>query len=87
VLINTRLTPTTVADDILDVTKTSEELGKTAGKDENANKATYPKLLGLEGSKAEAERLTREAKQQLLPYGDHARPLLALADFIINRSN
>jgi geranylgeranyl pyrophosphate synthase len=44
---------TAVADDILDVTATSEELGKTAGKDENTNKTTYVKLLGLEKSKAE----------------------------------
>lgn len=42
-----------VADDILDVTATSEELGKTAGKDENTNKTTYVKLLGLEKSKSE----------------------------------
>jgi geranylgeranyl diphosphate synthase type II len=40
-----------VADDILDVTATSEELGKTAGKDLAADKTTYPKLLGLEKSK------------------------------------
>jgi hypothetical protein len=52
-----------VADDILDVTASTEALGKTAGKDQNMDKATYPKLLGLEGSRLEARRLVREAKQ------------------------
>ena len=76
-----------VADDILDVTQSTEELGKTAGKDENTDKTTYPKLLGLEGARAEAERLIQEAKKSLEPYGDKAVTLLALADFIIDRKN
>jgi geranylgeranyl diphosphate synthase type II len=76
-----------VADDILDCTQTTEELGKTAGKDDAVSKTTYPKLLGLEGSRKEAERLILEAKQSLAPYGDRATPLLALADFIIDRKN
>jgi geranylgeranyl diphosphate synthase type II len=76
-----------VADDILDVTQSTEELGKTAGKDEGTDKTTYPKLLGLEGSRKEAERLVAEAKQALAPFGQRAEPLLALADFIINRKN
>ena len=76
-----------VADDILDVTQSTEELGKTAGKDENTEKTTYPKLLGLDGARAEAERLIAEAKESLQPFGDRAVPLLALADFIINRTN
>lgn len=76
-----------IADDILDVTATSEELGKTAGKDEDTNKTTYVKLLGLEKSKQEAERITEEAKAALAPYGDKAAPLLAIADFIIGRKN
>jgi geranylgeranyl diphosphate synthase, type II len=76
-----------VADDILDVTQSTEQLGKTAGKDENTDKTTYPKLLGLDGARAEAERLVKEAKQSLEPFGDKAVPLLALADFIINRTN
>jgi geranylgeranyl diphosphate synthase type II len=76
-----------VADDILDVTQSTEELGKTAGKDEDTSKTTYPKLLGLDGSRAEAERLVAEAKSALEQFGDRATPLLALADYIINRKN
>lgn len=76
-----------VADDILDVTQSTEELGKTAGKDEGVDKTTYPKLLGLDGSRKEAERLVAEAKKALEPFGERAVPLLALADFIINRKN
>lgn len=76
-----------VADDILDVTASTEELGKTAAKDLDADKTTYPKLLGLDGARAEAQRLTDEAKEQLKPFGDRAVPLLALADYIINRKN
>lgn len=76
-----------VADDILDVTQSTEELGKTAGKDESTDKTTYPKLLGLDGARVEAERLITEAKQALVPFGDRAQPLLALADFIIDRKN
>lgn len=76
-----------VADDILDVTQSTEELGKTAGKDEDTDKTTYPKLMGLEGSRKEAERLITEAKKSLEPFGEKATPLLALADFIINRKN
>lgn len=76
-----------VADDILDVTQSSEQLGKTAGKDEDTDKTTYPKLMGLDGSKAEAKRLVDEAKACLEGYGDKALPLLAIADFIINREN
>lgn len=76
-----------VADDILDVTQSTEELGKTAGKDEDTDKTTYPKLLGLEGSRKEAARLVSEAKKALEPFGDKATPLLALADYIIDRKN
>ena len=76
-----------VADDILDVTQSTEELGKTAGKDEDTDKTTYPKLLGLDGARAEAERLVALAKESLEPFGEKATPLLALADFIIDRKN
>lgn len=76
-----------VADDILDVTQTTQELGKTAGKDESVDKTTYPKLLGLDGAREEAERLVAEAKAALEPYGEKATPLLALADYIIDRKN
>merc|ERR1711865_1347744 len=76
-----------VADDILDVTGTTEDLGKTAAKDLDADKTTYPKLLGLEESKIEAKRLVDEAKASLSPYGERAAPLLAIADYIIERTN
>ena len=76
-----------IADDILDVTATSEQLGKTAGKDEDTNKTTYVKLLGLEQSKKEAERIVAEAKQALSKYGEKAAPLLAIADYIVARKN
>lgn len=76
-----------VADDILDVTASTEDLGKTAGKDEDTDKTTYPKLMGLDGAKAEAKRLIEEAKASLEPFGERAAPLLAIADYIIERKN
>ena len=76
-----------VADDILDCTATSAELGKTAGKDQDVNKTTYVKLLGLEQSKREALRIINEAKAALDRFGDRAVPLKALADFIVARKN
>lgn len=76
-----------VADDILDVTQSTEELGKTAGKDDAVDKTTYPKLMGLDGARAEAERLVNEAKEAMKPFGERAIPLLALADYIIDRKN
>jgi len=76
-----------VHDDILDVTQSTEELGKTAGKDADVSKTTYPKLLGLDGSKAEAKRLINEGIQLLVPYGERAIPLIALAKYIVERKN
>ncbi|XP_021718508.1 geranylgeranyl pyrophosphate synthase, chloroplastic-like [Chenopodium quinoa] len=77
-----------VVDDILDVTKSSEELGKTAGKDLVADKVTFPKLLGIEKSREYAERLIKEAKEQLAGFDqEKAKPLIALADYIAYRQN
>ena len=76
-----------IIDDILDVTATSEELGKTAGKDLTAEKATYPKLWGIETSQAKAEDLIAQAIQQLDFYGEQAQPLQAIAQFIVQRKN
>uniref|UniRef100_A0A0G4IDY2 Uncharacterized protein n=1 Tax=Chromera velia CCMP2878 TaxID=1169474 RepID=A0A0G4IDY2_9ALVE len=76
-----------IADDILDVTQSTEELGKTAGKDLDMAKTTYPKLMGLERSRQEAQRLVDEAIEALVPYGDAAIPLVALARYIIDRKN
>lgn len=74
-----------IIDDILDVTSSSEVLGKTAGKDLVADKTTYPKLLGLDESRKRANQLIIEAKGVLEPWKDKAAPLLALADYITNR--
>lgn len=76
-----------IIDDILDITATQAELGKTAGKDLEAQKATYPKLWGLEESKRQADRLVAEAKTILAEFGDRSRPLQALADYITDRKN
>ncbi|WP_320674817.1 geranylgeranyl diphosphate synthase CrtE [Prochlorococcus sp. MIT 1341] len=74
-----------IIDDILDVTASSEVLGKTAGKDLLADKTTYPKLLGLSESKKRAEALVSDAKEALKPWGKASAPLLALADYITKR--
>ena len=74
-------------DDILDITATDEQLGKTAGKDLAAQKATYPSLWGLEKSQAEAEKLVAEALEQLESYGEAAEPLRAIAKFIVTRNH
>jgi geranylgeranyl diphosphate synthase, type II len=76
-----------IIDDILDITATQAELGKTAGKDLEAQKATYPKLWGLEESKRQADKLVAEAKTILAEFGDRAKPLQALADYITDRKN
>jgi geranylgeranyl diphosphate synthase type II len=74
-----------IIDDILDVTASSEVLGKTAGKDLLADKTTYPKLLGLDASREKALQLVRESKAALEPWRDKAAPLLALADYVASR--
>lgn len=76
-----------IIDDILDITATPEELGKTAGKDVAAQKATYPSLLGLEESRLRADGLIAEAIAQLELWGEPATPLMALAHFITARKN
>ena len=74
-----------VIDDILDCTKTTEELGKSAGKDEASDKSTYPSLIGLDESKAEAARLTERAHRDLQIFGENGAALRALADHLLNR--
>lgn len=77
-----------VVDDILDVTKSSEELGKTAGKDLVTDKVTYPKLLGLEKAREFAVKLNNDAKIQLSEFDQvKVAPLIALADYIAYREN
>ncbi|KAK6154141.1 hypothetical protein DH2020_013780 [Rehmannia glutinosa] len=77
-----------VVDDILDVTKSSEELGKTAGKDLASDKATYPRLMGLERAKEFAGELAAKAVEELRHF-DALRvvPLYHLADYIASRQN
>jgi geranylgeranyl diphosphate synthase type II len=74
-----------VIDDILDVTQTSERLGKSAGKDIAAQKATYPAVIGLDGSRTEARRLTRQAHNALSIFGARADALHALANYLLER--
>ena len=75
-----------VIDDILDVTQSSEILGKSAGKDIAAKKATYPAVIGLEKSRAEARRLTRQAHDALSVFRDgQAEPLHCLANYLLER--
>ena len=74
-----------VIDDILDVTQTTEKLGKTAGKDVAATKATYPAIFGLDRSRREAHRLTRAAHTALTPFGKNGATLRALADYLLAR--
>ena len=75
-----------IIDDILDVTQTSEILGKSAGKDLAARKATYPAVIGLEKSRAEARRLTRQAHNALSVFSNRdAEPLHALAKYLLER--
>ncbi|KAF8068470.1 hypothetical protein N665_1149s0007 [Sinapis alba] len=69
-----------VVDDVLDVTKSSEELGKTAGKDLIAGKLTYPRVMGVEKSKEYAEKLNGEAREHLQGFdSDKVVPLLSAA--------
>uniref|UniRef100_A0A0C9RWQ8 TSA: Wollemia nobilis Ref_Wollemi_Transcript_8095_2245 transcribed RNA sequence n=1 Tax=Wollemia nobilis TaxID=56998 RepID=A0A0C9RWQ8_9CONI len=77
-----------VVDDILDVTKSSAELGKTAGKDLLTDKTTYPKLMGLEKAREFAAELLNRAKEELSSFDPiKAAPLLGLADYIAFRQN
>jgi geranylgeranyl diphosphate synthase type II len=74
-----------IIDDILDVTQTSEKLGKSAGKDAAAKKATYPAVIGLDESRSEARRLTRQAHNALSIFGEKAETLHALANYLLER--
>ncbi|MDB6125648.1 MAG: Farnesyl-diphosphate synthase [Pedosphaera sp.] len=75
-----------IIDDILDVTQTSEQLGKTAGKDTAAQKATYPSLIGLEKSRKIAKQLTDRAFASLKVFKGKAVALEALAEYLLKRN-
>jgi geranylgeranyl diphosphate synthase type II len=74
-----------IIDDILDVTQTSQKLGKTAGKDAEATKATYPALFGLQRSRDEARRLTVAAHKSLRLFGSKGSRLAELAEYLLAR--
>ena len=76
-----------IVDDILDVEESSEALGKTAGKDAQQHKITFPAVYGLEASRRMAEEQCELAHQVLQPFGDHALRLHELADLIVRRKS
>ncbi len=75
-----------IVDDLLDVTQSTEQIGKTAGKDEEQEKLTYPAVMGIEVSHQEVERLRREAHQVLSELGERARPLAELGEYLAVRT-
>ncbi|MDA8974959.1 polyprenyl synthetase family protein [Akkermansiaceae bacterium] len=74
-----------VIDDILDVTQSTEKLGKTAGKDEAVDKATYPSIMGLGKSKTEARRYTKKSLAALAVFGKKANRLEQIAHYLLDR--
>jgi geranylgeranyl diphosphate synthase type II len=76
-----------IVDDILDVTQTSAQLGKTAGKDTAAIKATWPAVYGLEQSRKDAAELIADAFAALEPFGPAADPLKSLASYLVTRTH
>lgn len=76
-----------IIDDILDVTQSSEQLGKTAGKDVTSDKATWPAVFGIEVSRRDAERLIGEAFAELEHYGSAADGLKAVAQYLVDRTH
>ena len=74
-----------IVDDVLDVTQTSEQLGKTAGKDTASEKATYPALFGIDASVKKADGLVNDAFAELETFGERAEMLKELARFLVER--
>ena len=75
-----------IVDDILDITTSSERLGKTAGKDQKDKKATYPALYGLDASRSKARELVACALEDVCEFGESAEPLRTIARFILSRT-
>ena len=75
-----------VVDDLLDVTQTSDHLGKASGKDAAAGKLTYPGELGVDGARAEVERLRTAAMSALHPLGESAEPLRRITSYLAVRT-
>jgi len=76
-----------IVDDVLDMTQSSEELGKTAGKDTASTKATWPAVFGIDRSLKDAEQLIADAFEALKPFGEAATPLKSLAQYLVERKN
>jgi geranylgeranyl diphosphate synthase type II len=76
-----------IADDILDIEGTTEEIGKDAGSDEARGKATYPAVMGLSAAKEEAQSMMDEALKALEIFGSEADPLREIARYIVQRKN
>jgi geranylgeranyl diphosphate synthase type II len=76
-----------IVDDILDMTQSSEELGKTAGKDAASIKATWPAVYGIEQSRTDADRLIHEAFAAVEPFAVAAAPLKSLAQYLTTRTH
>jgi geranylgeranyl diphosphate synthase type II len=76
-----------IVDDVLDVTESLETLGKTAGKDQERRKATYPALLGLEHSRRSVRELTEQARDAVIPLGRRAELLVGISEFLETRCN
>ena len=76
-----------IIDDVLDMTQSSEELGKTAGKDTASIKATWPAVYGIDQSLKDAEELIADAFAALEPFGEAATPLKSLAQYLVERKN
>jgi geranylgeranyl diphosphate synthase type II len=76
-----------IVDDVLDMTQSSAELGKTAGKDTASIKATWPAVFGIEQSLKDAEELIADAFAALAPFGKAATPLRSLAQYLVERKH
>ncbi|MDP9051695.1 MAG: polyprenyl synthetase family protein [Acidobacteriota bacterium] len=76
-----------IVDDILDMTQSSEELGKTAGKDTASIKATWPAVYGIEQSRRDADQLIADAFAAVEPFGAAASPLKSLAQYLTTRTH
>jgi geranylgeranyl diphosphate synthase type II len=76
-----------IVDDVLDVTQTSAQLGKTAGKDTATDKATWPAVFGIERSRQDAAALIADAFAALEPFGSAADPLKSLARYLVERTH
>ena len=76
-----------IIDDVLDMTQSSEELGKTAGKDTASIKATWPAVYGIDQSRKDAAELIADAFAALQPFGERAAPLKSLANYLVERKH